>query len=84
MALLSPDEIESYRGEGFVVPEFRLSSALVGQLQEALDSVIAANPDTRPEQLVSIHTESRGAEGVRGNELFLDLARNGEILDLVA
>ena len=84
MALLSPDEIESYRAEGFVVPEFRLSSAVVGQLQEALDSVIAANPGTRPEQLVSIHTESRGAEGVRGNELFLDLARNGEILDLVA
>jgi hypothetical protein len=83
MSHLSPSEIEHYRDEGFVVPQFRLSSEYVTRLRAALDSVIAANPDTRPEQLVSIHTEESGVEGVRGNELFLELARNEKILDLV-
>lgn len=83
MAKLSSAEIEHYRREGFVVPGFRLSAGQVTQLRAALDSVIADNPDTRPERLVSIHTRHRGVEGVRGNELFLELARNGEILDLV-
>jgi hypothetical protein len=83
MSLLSPTEIEHYREEGFVVPEFRLPPEQVTRLRAALDSVIANNPDTRPEQLVSIHTEESGVEGVRGNELFLELARNEKILDLV-
>jgi len=83
MSQLSPSEIENYRVEGFVVPEFRLSVEQVAQLRAALDSVIAANPRTRPEQLVSVHTEERGVEGVCGNELFLELAHTNEILDLV-
>ena len=83
MPKLSTSEIEYYRDEGFVVPEFRLPAEQVTRLRAALDSVIAANPDIRPEQLVSVHTEERGAEGVRGNDLFLELARNDEILDLV-
>ena len=83
MSHLSPDEIQRYRDEGFVVPNFRLSAEHVTGLRAALDGVIAANPETRPEQLVSVHTEERGAEGVRGNELFLELARHKEILDLV-
>ncbi|MFP6640038.1 MAG: phytanoyl-CoA dioxygenase family protein [Myxococcota bacterium] len=83
MSHLSPGEIEYYRDQGFVVPEFRLSAEQVTRLRTALDSVIADNPDTRPEQLVSIHTKDSGAEGVRGNEFFLELACNDEILGLV-
>lgn len=83
MSHLTPNEIQHYRDEGFVVPEFRLSAEQVTRLRAALDSVIADNPDTRPEQLVSIHTKDSGVEGVRGNELFLELARNEGILDLV-
>lgn len=83
MSHLTPNEIRHYREEGFVVPNTRLSPELVTRLRAALDSVIANNPETRPERLVSIHTEESGVEGVRGNELFRELAHNEEILDLV-
>ncbi len=83
MSQLSPSEIDHYHKEGFVVPAFRLSDEQVLRLRAALDGVIAANPQTRPEQLVSVHTADRGAEGVRGDEAFLELARRREVLDLV-
>lgn len=83
MSQLSSAEIEHYRQDGYVVPEFRLSAPRVKKLRMALDAVIMANPETRPEQLVSVHTEESGAEGVVGDKVFLELARNPQILDMV-
>lgn len=83
MSKLTEEEIVHYREEGYVIPTFRLSEEQVTRLRAALDSVIANNPDTRPEQLVSVHTKEKGAEGVRGDEIFLELAQNEEILDMV-
>lgn len=81
-ARLAPDEIAAYREDGIVVPRHRLSEARVGRLREALDRVIADNPAIRPERLISAHLES-GTEGVKGSRVFLDLAFDSDILDLV-
>ena len=75
--------METYREQGFVVPEFRLPKDKLTRLQEALDRVIAANPDTRPEKLVSIHIKGNQAEGVAGDSTFLDIAQDDQIVDLV-
>lgn len=83
MANLTAAEVQQYQKEGFVVPSFRLPEAQVLALREALDRVIDANPQTRPEQLVSIHIDGRNAEGVAGDDLFLQTARDPQILDLV-
>ena len=83
MAQLSFAEIESYRDQGFVIPDFRLPRSRVQQLRAALDQVIADNPTIRPEQLVSAHIEGGGSEGVNGCRDFLDLAHDSAILDLV-
>ena len=83
MRKLNSDEIERYDKQGFVIPGFRLSDEKLTRLRMALDNVIAANPQTRPEQLVSVHVKNSGAEGVAGNEAFLDVARDESILDLV-
>jgi ectoine hydroxylase-related dioxygenase (phytanoyl-CoA dioxygenase family) len=52
-------------------------------MRAALDRLIAANPDVRPERLVSAHLES-GTEGVKGSRDFLDLARDPELVELVS
>ena len=44
MAKLSESELEAYKMQGFVVPEFRLSATQLAQLKDALDRVISANP----------------------------------------
>ncbi len=52
MANLTPEEIETYRREGVVVPRYRLPEARVAGLVAALDRVITANPGVRPEKLI--------------------------------
>jgi hypothetical protein len=94
MARLQADEIAHYRGEGFVIPRFRLPTDRVVLMVEALETLLRQNPGVRPEKLVSAHVE-RGSgsgsgsdkdngEGVRGVSAFLDLARDPEIVDLVS
>ena len=70
---LTPAERAAYAKDGIVIPETRLSPAAVGRLREALDQLIADNPDRRPEQLVNAHLR-KGPEGIRGNDVFLDMA----------
>ena len=91
MAHLTPDEITRYQRDGWVVPRWRLPAAQVAAMREALDELLRRNPGVRPEKLVSAHVERAGApgatdngEGVRGVSAFLDLARDPEIVDLVA
>ena len=84
MASLSSSELEQYSADGYLVPEYRLPEAKVDDLRAALDRVISANPETRPEQLVSAHIKNPSTEGVAGDDAFLDLARDNEIIDLVS
>ena len=83
MSRLSTEEQAAYARDGIVIPRARLSADAVGRLREALDRLIADNPDRRPEQLVNAHLRE-GPEGIRGNDVFLDMARDPAIVDLVA
>ena len=83
MFLLRTTEISTYHEQGFVVPDFRLPADRLNQLKDALERVIAANPDTRPEKLVSIHIGQNSGEGIAGDDTFLDIARDERIVDLV-
>ncbi|MEM0990892.1 MAG: phytanoyl-CoA dioxygenase family protein [Pseudomonadota bacterium] len=83
MAHLTAAEAQTYRDQGYVIPEWRLPADRVAALQTALDDALAANPGVRPEHLVSIHVKGKNAEGVVGSDAFLGLARDPDILDLV-
>jgi len=87
MAALRPDEIRQYQEQGYLIPSFRLPDTRVAALRESLERLIRDNPGVRPEKLVSAHVVGRdggpNAEGVRGHRDFLDLAMDGDILDLV-
>jgi ectoine hydroxylase-related dioxygenase (phytanoyl-CoA dioxygenase family) len=82
--MLSPDEIEHYRREGWVVPRWHLPAARVAAMVEALEDLLRNNPGVRPEKLVSAHVEGDNGEGVRGSRAFLELARDPEIVELVS
>jgi hypothetical protein len=84
MALLSQAELQRYRDDGFVIPEFRLGAAKVDALRLTLDRLILENPNVRPEKLVSAHIEGKNDEGVTGSKDFLALAMEPDILDLVS
>jgi len=83
VAKLSTAEVEKYRQDGYIVPEFRLSSEKVTRLREALARVIEKNRETRPERLVSVHLQGLNSEGIHGDGAFLDLATDSDIVDLV-
>jgi hypothetical protein len=80
---LDQKERAAYDRDGLIIPDARLPEARVGRLREALDRVIADNPGKRPEQLVNAHLR-RSADGVRGSDVFLDMARDPAIVELVS
>jgi len=84
MARLSALEIDHYQREGWVIPQFRLPAEQTARMREALDRLLRDNPGVRPEKLVSAHIDGNNGEGVRGNRLFLELARDAQIVELVS
>jgi len=84
MARLQPDEIDRYRSEGWVIPQYRLPQPRVDEMRAALDDLIRRNPGVRPEKLVSAHIEGDNGEGVHGSAQFLALARDPQIVELVS
>src|SRR5690242_9196377 len=77
MARLTPQELETYRRDGLVIPSYRLPDGQLAAMRAALDRLIESNPGVRPEQLISAHVQAGdGGEKVRGDAAFLDLARD--------
>jgi hypothetical protein len=81
--LLSRTEIDSYRRNGYVTPNYRLPPDVLASLKSAVDSLIETNPDIRPEQLVGAHIKSSKDTGVRGREELFNFTRFPELLDIV-
>jgi|TARA_B100000676_G_scaffold284510_1_gene312272 hypothetical protein len=80
---LSAAEQQHYQTHGYVIPEYTLPAAQLESLRNALEDVLAANPDVRPEKLVSVHLSGQGGEGVAGHQAFLDIAKDPKLLDIV-
>ena len=65
-ALLSPDEIDAYHRDGYIIPRWRFSPEDVGRMLNAVERVIASNPDHRPEQLVCPHIPGGATKPIAG------------------
>ena len=76
-AILHSHEIQHYLEKGYVIPRFSLPPEMVKDLQTTLEALIHANPDVRPEKLVSAHIEGqqkgKNDDGVAGSRQFLAL-----------
>ena len=84
MAPLTPEEIRTYENDGYVVPTYRVPEDRMAALSAAAKEVMAANPDTRPEQLPNIHITNGAGTHLKGHPAFLDLALDEDLLDLVS
>ncbi len=84
MTRLSDAERHRYDTQGYVTPAFRLPAGRVAQLREALELTIARNPEIRPERLTSVHTPARPDKAVAGHAVFLDMAQDPALVELVA
>ena len=82
-ALLSPEEVEAYQRDGHLIPRHRLPPELLARLGRCIETLIAENPDIRPEQLVGAHVRRNADTGVRGVGELLDCASHPDILDVV-
>jgi hypothetical protein len=54
-ARLTDHELRHYREQGYVVPADGLPQALLAELRDACDRLMAADPATRPEHLMNPH-----------------------------
>ena len=82
-APLSAEAIQQYQEEGYLIPDCQLPESWLTELMEAVERVLVTNPEVRPEKLVSVHISGLNQEGVRGNDAFMELARDPMIVDCV-
>ena len=79
--MLTTAEIETYHREGYVIPQdFRLGDDEVQRLRDALDAVLADNPDIMPDRIMNPHLNGGKPYGVRGQKAFHDLVHDPRIL----
>lgn len=80
---LKAAEVEAYRRDGYVIPDFHLPEEWLTRSSTALERLLADNPGVRPEQLISAHISTGNTENVSGQDAFLELARLPAVLDKV-
>ncbi|MGI9477122.1 MAG: phytanoyl-CoA dioxygenase family protein [Hyphomicrobiaceae bacterium] len=79
--MLTTEEIATYHREGFVIPQdFRLGDDEVQRLRDALDAVLADNPDIMPDRIMNPHLNGGKPYGVRGQKAFHDLVHDPRIV----
>lgn len=85
---LSVEEAVRYRACGFVTPALSLPDDILAELTEAVDALMAANPQVRPEDLAVPHVPG-GASGKLNTpagirQTFLDIGRHPVLVEAVA
>lgn len=80
---LSEDEVRRYHEDGLVIPDYRIPEHWLATLRAEVDTLIARNPDVRPEQLSGAHNPWGQSAKVVGSRTFLEFCLFGEILDMV-
>ena len=66
-ATLTAAQISAYHAQGYVVPDWQFSDADVANMQAAVEGIVAANPDHRPEQLVCPHLDGGATKPIKGD-----------------
>lgn len=81
--MLTENESNHYREQGFVIPAFHLAAERVMVLNRALDEMISANPGKPHDGMPGAHIVRGNPDGIIGHESFLALARDEGLLDMV-
>ncbi len=83
LKVLSAEEVAFYKGNGYLVPSFRLSSTEVSRLQGQLAKLLADNPHLRNIAFPMAHIASAGERGYISDGSVMEFALHPRILDIV-
>lgn len=79
--MLTPQEIEHYHNQGYVIPDFRLPPELLGRLRTAMEAMLATYTDVKQEDLANPHMLPPNQGD--GMNPFMSTARFPGLLDMI-
>ncbi len=80
---LSQAEVETYRRDGLVVPEYRVAPDLLAEIRAALDRLLAANPESDRNVMICPHLTGHGPGALDGESVWLEWAGHPDFLDMI-
>ena len=80
---LSEAEIETYRRDGLVVPDYRLDEGLLDRMRQALTRLMYDNPHLSSDIVVCPHLMNSGTQNLKGSADWLEFACYPDFLDMV-
>ena len=81
--VLSQAEVEAFRRDGVIVPEYRLPAEKLALLQELANKLIEDNPQMGDEPITSPHVPGSGIQSVRSDPRWIQIPTFPPILDMV-
>lgn len=81
--ILSDAEVEAYRRDGVLIPEFRLPADKVALLQSLAGNLIADNADMGDEPMASPHVPGSGLQGLKSDPRWLEIPTYPPLLDML-
>jgi hypothetical protein len=83
---LSDDQVAAYHQNGFIIPDFQLPDATLTEMRTAYDALLernADNPSLDPDFILGPHLNVPGAQGIKGDPVWLQFAHNADIISMV-
>jgi len=81
--MLSPDEIDAYQRDGYLVPRLKLCEADVDKLQRFTQQLVADNPQARAAIRRPHLADAAGSQTLERQVDWLNIAKNPKVLDIV-
>ena len=80
---LSQAEIQTYRRDGVLVPDFRLPHAQLTLLQELTSKLIDENPHLGDEPMASLHVPGSGAQNLKSDPRWIGIPTFPPLLNMM-
>jgi len=84
---LSEQEVATYHRDGLVIPDYTMPEDVISRMRRAYADLLAVNkdvPGVNPDFMLGPHLKNTGAQGVIGDPVWLEFARNPDILEMVS
>ena len=83
-AMLTDEEVARYHARGQVTPHWRLPTAQLSRMQDALERLLVVRGEPRPDFIGLPHVPWEGPGGVEIAREFFDFVTDPDLLDLVS
>ncbi len=81
---LNTEELNSYRENGWIVPNYTLPPELIAEMRAEYDILLHNNKHIGSDVMLAPHQANGGAQGVVGSKKWLEFATNPDLLAIAA